>query len=199
MIFKKILMVIAGLSFTFTGAAHAQFFTGGLNFNSDDSTPSYNANTLTLDATSILGAGTGTFLSVPAASFSLATNTVITLNGANTVTFPISSLPTFEVSSLGFVAGTNPTDEFTFEMTSITPQASPGVFKGTAEWIDNRPAGPDFTPLTTTPAIFTLSFSGPNVYSFSDAALAVPEPSAWSLTLGIFAVFAFWRIRLRRA
>ena len=184
---KTLHFLIAAASLAFTTAIHAQDFTGGIAIGG---VGSYTSSSLTLGTNNVFESGDGTFAGLSFGFGSIANPEIDGLSGTSTLTLS-APLPAYEISS-----STTPVDEYAFEMTSITLEStSPNnVYQGTGEFIDNE------NVLTPTDATFTLSFSGPNSYSFSaDVVQAAPEPSAWALALTCVAFFVYLRRRNAQA
>ena len=175
-----VLTLIAALALT--SAAHAQNFTGGVAIGGDGS---YSSTSLSFGATDLYESGDGTFAPLGFGLVTTANGSITGLSGTNTLTLS-APLPTFEISS-----STTPANEYDFEITDVTPQSTAGVFTGDGLFVDTQ------NVLTTTPATYTLSFSGPASYSFSaDVVQAAPEPASWALGLVAIALIGVLRRRV---
>jgi hypothetical protein len=173
-----LITLLAGL--VVATSARAQDFTGGFAIGGDGS---YSSTTLNLGSFAISQGGTGTFALV-SGLVPIDNGSISGLSGTSTLTLS-APLPSFELS-----AATAPASIYEFEVTSVTPETTAGIYQGTAELVDTG------DNLATTPATFTLSFSGPDSYSFS--ADVVPEPSIWSLSLVALGGMFFLRRRSLR-
>lgn len=182
---------LAVISAIFVGAANANpSFNGTMGVSEEFfiQTGSYTATSLTLDAGNVVtGGATGTFLTeVPIHSDLTAYAGTITGLSSSPASVNIPNYFVFSSPDSFFgTQGTTPVNRFAFNLDSLTAGGG-GFFTGTGTFVDTGAVYAD------TPGIFTLSFSGPNAYSFTMA--AVPEPTTLSLlAAGLLGVLAFRR------
>lgn len=185
-------MMLAGIIIT-AGAAQAQSINGGIAVGG---TGSYTSSSLTLNATQLVESSTGDLST--ADSLSYATASTATVSGlsstALTLTSPIADFFEFSTAGIPGSTGTTPGDRFDFELTSLSEVTS-GLtsFYGSGILSDSTGA------LQSSPATFTMTFSGPNSESFSLDTVATPEPSSWvlaAIACGALGFFAYRRHQL---
>jgi PEP-CTERM motif len=139
------------------------------------STASYTASSFNLSAANLVTSGEmGTFATdVPALSDLTASITPITGLSSSPTSDAINSYFLFSSPDSTFAtSGTTPVNRFEFNLATVTTLTS-NAFSGTGTLVDL------YGTYDPSPAEFTLSFSGPNTYSFTVA--TVPEPTTISL------------------
>jgi hypothetical protein len=160
-------------------------------------TSSFTASSLTLNAQNLITTGsTGDFAAqVPSLSDLTANTTTIAGLSASPLADSIANYFVFATPDAIFGgAGTTPNNRFDFNLATIT-EPSLGVFSGTGTIVDTATSG----AFDNTPAEFTLSFSSASNYSFTIAAVSVPEPTTLGLiATGLMGALSFRRRRVAR-
>jgi hypothetical protein len=176
----KLLISVAGVMLSFM--SKAQLLTGYIDANQLSSgTAAFTSSSLTLSSSNLITLDTGTFNSlVPQNSDLTAYTGTISGLSSTALADSINGYFMFSTPNSGFgTSGTTPNNRFVFDLATVTEVAyySPesAVFTGTGTIIDTTGA------YANTPGAFNLTFSGPNTFSFSLA--AVPEPSTFGILL----------------
>ena len=194
---KKLQILAAAASLAFVGAANAQQMNGSFAVADVYGGGSAGPGTLTMFSTSLITTGiSGTFAGIVPALSDLTANTA-TISGIGSSPTPenINDYLSFSTPDSTFGgAGTSPLNRFEFNLSTLQTDGSGGgtyAFFGQGTLVDEQVGG--FDP---TPAEMTVSYSGPGSYSFTFAAIAVPEPT----TISLFAtgLLGMWSIRCRK-
>jgi hypothetical protein len=198
---KKIQFLVASGVVGFACLASAQTsFTGflyGYDQAPEPEIGSFTSSSLTLDganySSQFNGGESGTFLAtIPAGSEITASTS--TLGGLSST--PISeNVVLFDFASQGPLStgtGTTPSDRFTYDLSSLSETYDSATqlakFNGIGTLVDDQGL------YANTLADLIITFSGPNTYSFTLQAEAVPEPATFSLVAaGMLGALVFRR------
>lgn len=194
---KKALALVFIGSLALAGGARAQYLTGTLTGFPFDAFGNATASSMTLFYTNIVQSASGSFAGI-VPNDSEVTTYGREIDGLSTTPTTIS-IDNFFLFSLqdrfgGYEApGTTPLNRFEFNLVTLTEDSynsgtGQALFTGTGTIIDTTGA------YQNTPGDLTVTFTGPEAYTFSLE--AVPEPAAMSLVAtGLLGLLAMLRRR----
>jgi hypothetical protein len=185
---KKLSILTAIACLIFTQATHAAVptpFTGSVSVVDLNPRGSvgFTNDSFTLNVDSYVTTGTLTFIAstVPVLSEVATYDTTLDVPSSTPI------LNFLELSSSdSFASGTPTSDEYVFDLSTISEISDSGssaLFAGSGTLVD------DTSALATTAATISIAYSSQNAYTIT--LTAVPEPSTWALLLGGLGLLAF--------